>query len=296
MDASHLGEILSVLAALVWAFSVVLFRLSGKAVRPLALNFFKNIVASALLLATFPIVGQEILRDAPLLDYALLSLSGVLGIAIADTLFFKSLNIVGAGPSQIVSLAYSPFVILFTFVFLGERLSVGDIAGAAMILAGILLTTVRTSPPGVTRRDLRAGIALATLSVALMALGVTLAKPALDRSPVLWATGVRLFAGVLALVVLTLISPRRRYVWSTLAPSAAWKISVPAAVLGGYVAMVIWIAGMKFAQASTAAILNQTSAIFVLPIAALVLKEPVTRRKLGAVALAIAGVVVVALT
>jgi drug/metabolite transporter (DMT)-like permease len=296
MESPHLGEILSVLAAVVWAFSVVLFRLSGRAMGPLALNFFKNIVAAVLLLATFPIVGQSLLRDAPLLDYVLLALSGILGITVADTLFFKSLNIVGAGLSQIVSIAYSPFVILFTFLFLGERLTVGDIAGAALILSGILLTTGVKPPSGLTRRDLRAGIAIATLSVALMALGITIAKPALNRSPVLWATGVRLYAGVLALIVFTLVSPRRRYVWSTLRPSAAWKFSLPGAVLGAYVAMIIWIAGMKFTQASTAAILNQTSAVFVLPIAALVLREPVTRRKLGAVALAIAGVTLVALT
>jgi drug/metabolite transporter (DMT)-like permease len=168
--------------------------------------------------------------------------------------------------------------------------------GAAMILVSILLTTAHRPPAGITRRDLRAGIALATLSVALMALGITLAKPALNRSPVLWATSVRLFAGMLALIILTWVSPRRRYVWSTLVPSASWKVSVPAAVLGAYVAMIIWIAGMKYTQASTASILNQTSAVFVLPIAAAVLKEPVTRRKLGAVALAIAGATLVGLT
>jgi drug/metabolite transporter (DMT)-like permease len=296
MMSSHLGEILSLVAALIWAFSVVLFRVTGRAVRPLALNFFKNVVASALLLATFPIIGQPLVRDAPLVDYALLALSGVLGITIADTLFFKSLNIVGAGLSQVVGLSYSPFVIMFTFAFLGERLTAGDTVGAAMILFGILLSTGHEPPPGVTRRDLRTGIALATLSVALMALGVTLAKPALDRSPVVWATGIRVFAGVLALIVLTAVSPRHRYVWSTLVPSASWKIALPAAVLGAYVAMIVWIAGIKFAQASIAAILNQTSAVFVLPIAALVLKEPVTRRKLGAVALAVAGATLVVLT
>jgi drug/metabolite transporter (DMT)-like permease len=296
MESSHLGEIFSVLAAVVWAVSVVLFRLGGRAMGPLALNFFKNVVATLLVLATFPIVGQEILRDAPVLDYVLLALSGILGITVADTLFFRSLNIVGAGLSQVVSLAYSPFVILFTFVFLGERLSPGDIAGAAMILGGVLLTTWHAPPVGLTRKDLRVGVAVASLSVALMALGITIAKPVLDRSPVLWATGVRLYAGVVSLSIFTLASRRRRYVWSTLVPSAAWKFCLPAAVLGAYVAMVIWIAGMKFTQASTAAILNQTSAVFVLPIAAIVLKEPVTRRKLGAVALAIAGVTLVSLT
>jgi drug/metabolite transporter (DMT)-like permease len=291
----HLGEVLSVLAALIWAVSVVLFRISGRELKPLALNFFKNIVAIVLLLATLLVAGQNLFRDAPLLDYVLLALSGVLGIAIADTLFFKSLNIVGAGLSQIVSLTYSPFVILFTFVFLGERLTVGDLIGAALILVGVLLATARESSSDVSAHDLRVGIGLATLSVALMALAVTLAKPVLDRSPVLWSTTVRLLAGVIALVLLTVVSPRRRYLWSTLRPSRSWRVAIPAAVLGGYVGMIVWVAGMKYTQASTASILNQTSAVFILPLAAILLHERVTPRKLAAVAMAVGGVSLVTL-
>ncbi len=296
MQFPHLGEILSVLTALVWAASVVLFRLSGRRLTPLALNFFKNIVATVLLLLTLALLRQELLRSAPLMDYLLLALSGVIGISIAATLFFRSLNIVGAGLSQVVSLSYSPFVILFTFMFLGERLTVGDWVGAALIMAGILLTTGHDPPRGVSARDLRLGIGLATLSVALMALGVAFAKPVLDRSPVLWATTVRLIAGVAVLMVVALVSPRHRYVWATLKPSASWKVSIPAAVLGAYLAMIIWIAGMKYTQASTASILNQTSAVFVLPMAAVVLKERVTPRKIGAVLLAIGGALLVTLT
>jgi len=292
----HLGEILSVLAALTWAGSVVLFRKSARAFPPLALNFFKNIVAAVHLLSTLLIVRQPLFRNAPLLDYALLALSGVLGVAVADTIFFKSLNIVGAGLSQIVSLSYSPFVIFFTFVFLGERLTPGDLVGALFILLGILLTTARTPAAGLTAHDLRRGIGLATLAVALMALGVTVAKPVLDRSPVLWSTTIRLLAGVAALMLLTVVSPRRRYLWATLKPSRSWKVAIPAAVLGAYLAMIVWIGGMKYTQASTASILNQTSAVFVLPLAAIFLHERITLRKALAVAMALAGVGLVTLT
>ncbi|MCK4512261.1 DMT family transporter [bacterium] len=296
MTIPHLGEMLSVLAALIWAFSVVLFRVSGRELKPLPLNFFKNIVATVLLLATLLIARQSLFLAAPPLDYALLILSGVVGIAIADTLFFKSLNLVGAGLSQIVSLAYSPFIIFLTFVFLGERLTVGDLAGAALILVGILLTTKREPSSDISAHDLRVGIGLATLSVAMMAIGVTLAKPVLDRSPLLWSTTVRLLGGVAALMILAVVSPRRRYLWSTLRPSRSWKITIPAAVLGGYLAMIVWIAGMKYTQASTASILNQTSTVFVLPLAAVLLHEPITLRKSAAVAMALGGVLLVTLT
>jgi drug/metabolite transporter (DMT)-like permease len=295
MRFAHAGEILSIAAALVWSLSVVLFRVSGRRMAPLSLNFFKNIVAVVLLLVTFPILGQRLLIHAPAADYVILAASGVLGITIADTLFFKSLNLVGAGLSQLVSLAYSPIVILFSFAFLGERLTPGDAAGACLIVFGIFLASGHEPPHGVTRADIRKGIGIATASVALMALGIVIAKPVLDRSPVLWASTVRLVAGVIVLALGALVSPKHRYLWSSLKPSSSWKVAVPAAFLGAYVSMVIWIAGMKYTQASIAAILNQTSAVFVLPFAAVILKERVTVRKLGAVALAIGGAVLVTL-
>lgn len=291
----HLGEILSILAALIWAFSVVLFRLSGRGFRPVALNFFKNMVAGVLLLATMFVLREPILRRAPLLDYALLLASGVIGITLADTLFLRGLNLVGAGLSQIVNSAYSPFVIVFTFIFLGERLTAWDFAGASLILAGIIISSRHKPPEGTTRHDLRQGIGLSIVSVALMALGVTLAKPVLDRSPILWSTTIRLIGGAAGLIALSLMAPRYRSVWSTLRPSATWRVALPGAILGTYVTMIIWISGMKFTQASTASILNQTSAIFVLPFAAIILKEKVTPRKLVAVCFAVAGVVLVTL-
>ena len=293
MTFPYLGETLSLLAAVVWAFAVVLFRLSGRKMAPLSLNFFKNIVALCLFLLTLAVMRQDLVRDVPAIDYVLLSLSGILGITIADTLFLRSLNLVGAGLSQIVGLSYSPFVILFTFLFLGERLTLADLAGASMILLGILLSAAHRPPPGSTKHDLHKGIGLGTLAVALMAAGVALAKPVLDRSPVFWATTIRLMAGVVSLSLVALVVPSYRHLWNTLRPSSSWKLTVPAAALGAYLAMVVWVAGIKYTQASTASILNQMSAVFVLPVAAVVLGEAITLRKAAAVAVAVAGTVVV---
>jgi drug/metabolite transporter (DMT)-like permease len=293
LQTSHLGELLSIAAAVIWAGSVVLFRMSARSLGPLALNFFKNIVATLLLLATLAVLRQELVRAVPVLDYCMLLAAGVVGITVADTLFLRGLNLVGAGRSQIVSSSYSPFVIALSFVFLGERLSPGDLAGTAFILFGIVLSARRVSASEVSPADMRKGIIVSTISFALMALGVVLTKPVLDRSPVLWATTIRLLGGVAGLVLIAIVSPKHRYLWRSLRPSRSWRITIPASVMGAYIAMLVWLAGMKFTQASTAAILNQLSAVFVLPIAAVFLKEPVTKQKLGAVASALAGVVLV---
>ena len=73
----------------------------------------------------------------------------------------------------------------------------------------------------------------------------------------------------------------------------AW--SLPGALLGSYLALIFWIAGMKYAKVGVAAILNQSSTIYVLILAAVFLKERLTRRKLVASAVAIAGIVLVTL-
>lgn len=289
------GEALSVLAAVLWAVAVVLFKLSGKKLAPFALNLFKNTVGLFLFLVTLAVLRQDFLYPAPLADYVLLALSGVVGLAIADTLFLKSLNIVGAGLSQVVGCVYSPWVVLFSLMFLGEKLSIGDLAGACMILSGVFLSSRHDPPPGTTRRELRRGVALGVIAFALMAAGVVLAKPALNRSPVLWSTTVRLASGVVALSLISLSSPRRRAAWRAFRPSASWKLIVPASFVGTYLAMAVWLAGVKYTQATTASILNQSSAIFVLPLAGLILKESITAKKIGAVVLALSGVVLVTL-
>jgi drug/metabolite transporter (DMT)-like permease len=70
---------------------------------------------------------------------------------------------------------------------------------------------------------------------------------------------------------------------------------LPATLLGSYIALLAWIAGMKYTLVGIAAILNQTSTIFILLFASLLLQEPVTRRKIIASVLAIAGILLVTL-
>jgi drug/metabolite transporter (DMT)-like permease len=291
-----LGQSLSVLSALLWAFSVVLFRMSGRSMTPVGLNLFKSVVALVLLVPTLVLFGQGYAPGENVADVLILFLAGAVGIAVADTVFFQGLNLVGAGLSQIASCSYSPFVILMSFFALGERLTPGDAVGAVLILSGIFISARHDPPLGVGPAELRKGIVLCTIAMALNALGVVIGKPVLDRTPVLWATTARLAGGLVTLAVLALVVPGLRRSWRAFVPHANWRIALPASVLGTYVTMIVWIAGMKLAPVSIASILNQTSAVFVLPVAALMLRERITPRKLIAVALAVGGVALVTLT
>jgi len=289
MNGSQLGEIMAVGSAAIWATAVILFRLSGKRVVPLGLNLFKNCLGLSLFILTMLLAGQTILRAAPWQDYALLLASGVLGIAISDTLFLHSLNLIGAGPASIVSGLYSPFIIGLSLAFLGDRLNDRQVVGVACILLAVILIGYqkpdRSLPPGA----LLAGIVLGILAQLCTAVGIVIMKPLLGRVPLLWATTVRVFGSIPALALILAFHPGRKEILSPLLEKKNWRTMVPASILGTYLSIVIWMGSLKYAQVSVAASLSQTNAAFAFILAAVFLKEKVTAAKVAAVVLTLLG-------
>ncbi|MFH0982661.1 MAG: DMT family transporter [Planctomycetota bacterium] len=288
-----LGELYASLAAITWAFALVLYRQSGERVSPMALNLFKNVIGLVLLSLTLLYLGQGIntLRVYPSRDLLILAISGVMGIALADTFFFHALNLIGVGLLSIVDCLYMPFVVCFSWLLLSEQLLLFHYLGGGLILLGVFVSSRHTPPANRTRAQLVLGMLCAALALALMAFSVVVAKPVFERFPLTWAAQIRLLAGTAALILLTLASGKRGEYWAVFRPAAIWKQSIPASVLGMYFALLFWIAGFKYTQASIAAILNQTSVVFALILGTLILKEPFTRRKLVSVVLASAGTI-----
>jgi drug/metabolite transporter (DMT)-like permease len=288
-----MGELFSVISALVWALAVIFLRRSGETVAPFALNLFRVAVTGPLLIITLLVARQPLLSGAPLADYLILFASGIIAIAISDTMFHRSLNMIGAGISGIAGCSYSPIMALIAFFILGERLGPWQFGGMALILLAVIIAARHKPPEGASPRRIVVGVVWGVLAMATVAFGIVIAKPVLNRSPVLWATTVRQIGSLGVLLPVALISSRRREFLMVFRPSASWKFSIPATLLGSYVALLAWIAGMKYTLTGIAAILNQTSTVFILLFAALLLGEPLTRRKVLAAALAIAGILMV---
>ena len=287
-----MGELYALVSAVVWAFAVILFKRSGETVPPFALNLYRALISLVLVLVTMLALRESLVSGAPLRDYLILFLSGIIGIAISDTLFHRSLNIVGAGITAIVDCLYSPFVVIIAFLAIGERFGSWQVIGMIFIIAAVLFAARHDPPPGTTRRQLVIGILWGVLAMLTLAIGIVIAKPVLDRSSVLWATSMRLIGCVAVMLPIGLLSRGRRDVIRAFTPSRSWRFTLSGAVVA-YTALVIWIAGMKYTQAGIAAILNQTNTIYVLIFASIFLGEPFTRRKLGAAALAVAGILMV---
>ena len=87
-----LGEAMALGSAATWAFGVILARQLGRTLPPPTLNLFKN---GLVLLALTPLALVSTHGQLPSLGTGALLLtlvSGIMGIAVADTLYFRALN------------------------------------------------------------------------------------------------------------------------------------------------------------------------------------------------------------
>jgi drug/metabolite transporter (DMT)-like permease len=292
MFSRHLGELSSLACALFWAIAVVLFRKGGERVPPVALNCFKGAIAIVCFGVTLPLAGQPFFpAERSWQEWTTLLCSGALGIGIADSLFFASLNRLGASGSAVVDCLYSPFIVLLAYFYLGDPLRPSLLVAMTLMVSAILVLTwePEASETSTDLRQRRRGVLLGVGSMLFMAAGIVLAKPVLERTPVLWATPVRIVGGQLFIFLNALRRSERQAVLAAFRPSRQWLVTIPSALLGSYLAMIVWIAGMKYASVGVAGVLNQMSTLFVPVLAAIFLKEKLTRARVGALVLGFAG-------
>ncbi len=287
-----LGSVFALTSAFLWACAVILFKKSGDVFSPVSLNIYKSIVALVLVSLTMVILDIPFIPDKPINDWLLLSVSGFIGITLADLFFFMALNSLGAGIVAIVECLYLPSVIFFSFILLKENLSLGAIIGGLLVLTAVFVGSMRSKKPLDKIQESKSplsGIIIGCLSMIFLAAGIVMIKDLLERTDVFWATLVRVAAATVSLFALILFHPNRRQYFRELKFSRAWLTALPASVIGNYLALLCWVAGMKYTTASRAAILNQMSSIFIFILAAVFLKEKITINKTIAILLALTG-------
>ncbi len=304
-----LGEALSLLSAMTWAVGVILYRQLVRGLPPLTLNFNKNLLVLLMMLPLPWLLHGTTLPSLSAREVALALASGFLGIAVADTLYFVALSRLGAGRMGIIGNTYSPLVIVLSVFVLGERLGPWQIAGFALVMAGVAVIARRprparvvvgepvpppdplpldtAPPPGLSHA---ASIALGVIAIALMAVAIVMIKPVLEAQPLGWITLLRLIGALAGLVLIAMLRGELRML-SARGRRVNWKLLAAAAFVGQFLSMVLWLGGYKYAPASVAAVLNETASIFIVLLAWWWLREPLGRHGAIGVALTISGVV-----
>jgi drug/metabolite transporter (DMT)-like permease len=296
MPLDLMGKIMAMLCAVVWAGAVILFKLAGDRIRPLALNLYKTALTVTLL---FPLL---LLLRIPLIPAGISSrhwlavaVSGILGIAISDTLFFACLNRIGAGMTAIVDALYAPFVMTATWLFLLQKPRPEQIGGAMLVIAAVLVVAHRKSGSPLPTKRVVSGIFFGASAMAIMAVSIVLMQPVLSRVSVFWVTELRMLAALAVLLVMFAWQKDRRLLLAPLWQKGSRHYAFWGALLGNLLSMTLWVGAFKFTAVNSAAVLNQTNTVFVVVLASVFLKEAFSRRRLLATILAVAGSLLVLL-
>lgn len=293
----YAGEVCALLAPLCWSVAILLYRRSTDLASPMAMTLFKNCFAVLLLTVTLVGLGQGLPTDRSALDWLRLAVSGVLGLAVADMALFEALRRIGAARIALVDTIYAPTVVALSVVFLDEALTVGLVAGGALVVAGVAVANARPDErPDADGGSPLVGTLFGLVAIGGNAVGVILAKPVLEGSDLVEVTLTRLVAGVLGQLAFVAVRGGAADAFGAMRPSRVWWTLAPAAFVGTYLSLLFWLGGFKWANASVAAVLNQMATVYVLVLAWVFLGETLTTRQVTGGVLAIGGALFVVLS
>ena len=280
----------ALLSAIAWAFGSLLFRKVGDEATPLAMNLVKASVGVLYLGAVLLLVGLEPMSYP---TFLILGVSGLLGIAIGDTFFFKALVCLGPKLTLLLEPLVPVVTIALSAVFLHEKLSSLEWIGAFFSLGGVSVVLWKSAPEDKTEKKWRLGILCSLLATLGMSAGIVLAKIGLAKAPALQATFTRLLWGSVGL-----------WAWGTASGQIlAWltpfkNIRLLRLILGSIAVVIFggfWLSlvSLKYITASVSTILCSTTPLWILPISFFLLKEKISRAEVAGAVLAVCGIVLI---
>ena len=289
-----MGDLYAVITAVCWSSAVILFDISTKNFTAIQLNVLKNFIGVfgfILTIVLFSIPSPNFSQQ----DIFTLALSGFLGILIADGLFLESLRRLGSGISAVVSTIYTPTVFIIAFILFNETINLHSYIGGILVLGGITISVFQP-PKTIKKRDLYIGILFGIMANILTAYSVLIIKPIMKNNSVVYVALYRFSIGFIFGILINILKSGIKQVIQKFKQGLTNQYVILGAFLGTYLSVIFWLAGYKYTLAGRAAIYNQLSTVFIIILARVFLKEPMTSKKIIGVSLAIFGAILVSVS
>ena len=281
------GVLAALAGALCWTLASSLWRRLPTALSASQLNLLKNALALLLLLPLLGASGVGFLWSDPWAFWLLVA-SGVLGIAIGDSLFFAALRRIGTRRTLTLDAGGPAVTALLGMAALAESPSLLQWLGIALITAALALVAGRDA--GAPRsRDWGLGVALALGALACGSGGAVLARAALRSGGIdpLQAAALRLLAATLLLLPLLPSLLKRRQ--GPLPRRRRWPLGILATLLGTSAGIALQQTALQQLPGALAVSLLATAPVMALPLASLEGDRPGWRGGLAAL-MGLAGV------
>lgn len=293
------GELAALGTSLCFSLSSILFTLSGREVGSLVVNRVRLLIAVLLVMLLHTLsFGLPLPIHAESQRWFWLGLSGFVGLALGDAFLFQAFIMIGPRLSMLM-MALAPVLgAVLAWLFLGEQLTVVEILGIAITIAGIMLVVAERRggsevKPGDNRRYI-IGLLCGLGGAGGQAGGLVLSKIGLaDGFPALSGNLIRLLVAMIVIWILTIANRQLISSYRTIRtnPRAMMLIS-GGALLGPVVGVWLSLVAVQNTNVGVASTLSSLMPIFLIPISYFAFKERVTKQAIIGTLVAFVGMVV----
>lgn len=295
MLQSYQGEIAALLTAGFWTITAISFELAGKKIGSFSLNWIR-LVLGFLFLSIFTWItrGQFFPTDATSTTWMWLAFSGIIGFTFGDLCLFEAFILIGSRISMLIMCLVPPFTALLSWIVLGETLSIIDILGMTLTVAGISWVIIKRPGESDNKIVKRAtwGVLLAIGGALGQASGLILSKYGMGDYNAFAATQIRIIAGFIGFSIL--FFPFKK--WSNVGQAYKHKkgmmFTTIGAFFGPFLGVSFSLLAIQKTLAGVASTIMAIVPILIIPPSVIIFKEKVAPAEIIGAIVAVIGVAI----
>ena len=291
----HLGEFAALLTAFFWTITSLSFESASHRIGSVAVNILRLVIGFAFL-SVFSLIRRGLILpvDASYENWLWLSLSGLVGFVFGDLFLFKSYTMIGSRFSMLIMTLVPPITAFFSFIILGERLTLFHYLGMTLTFSGISMAIFSRNGKGekFSLKLSRKGILYAFGGAVGQALGLVLSKFGLRDYDPFAATQIRIIAGIIGYTMLITILMRWGNVVKATRNKEGMLLTSLGAFFGPFLGVSFSLIAVKYTEAGIASTIMALVPVFIIIPAVLLFKQKVTLPELLGAIVSVAGVTV----
>ena len=283
----------ALLTALFWTVTSLSFESASHKIGSVAVNILRLIIGFAFL-SVFNLIRRGLILpvDANFENWIWLSLSGFVGFVFGDLFLFKSYTMIGSRFSMLIMTLVPPITAFFSFIILGERLTLFHYLGMTLTFSGIAMA-IFSRPGKGEKLSLKLspkGILYAIGGAVGQALGLVLSKFGMKDYDPFAATQIRIIAGIFGYTLLVTVLSRWGSVIEGTHNKSGMMLTSLGAFFGPFLGVSFSLIAIKYTETGIASTIMALVPVFIILPAVVLFKQKVTLPEILGSIVSVAGV------
>jgi len=288
----RIGELAALGTAFCWTITAVAFESASRKVGSVAVNIIRLVMALVMLgLFTYFRRGMFFPMDASLYSWYWLILSGLVGFVVGDLFLFEAFTLIGSRLSMLIMTLVPPITATLGWMLMGEQMSILNISGMLMTIAGIgLVIFQKHSGKGPKKEYPVKGLFFAFMGAVGQASGYVLSKYGMGDYDPFAATQIRVMAGIFGFTILISFFRRWKSVFAALPQKKPMLLMMLGATFGPFIGVSLSLLAAQNTTTGVAATIMAITPILIIPPTIIFFKQSVSWKEIVGAIISVAGV------